>query len=176
MVPHRLALAACALLAAPAFAAIAPPAVGSAALLPPPGEAPDFVLAASGVQIYECRPLTGPSDFAWSLVASDATLSDGPRSVGRWVAPNQWESLSDRSSVSGVLRSMVPAGGGDLPWALLRAVPAGETGLFAGVTSIQRVNTAGGAPPAGGCDAIHAGEEARVPFTADLYFYKRATG
>jgi len=24
-----------------------------------------------------------------------------------------------------------------------------------------------------GCDASHAGTEARVPFTADYYFYKR---
>jgi hypothetical protein len=49
--------------------------------------------------------------------------------------------------------------------------------MFAGVSSIQRVNTAGGAPPRGACDDTHVGDEARVAFTADYYFYKpRAAG
>ena len=45
--------------------------------------------------------------------------------------------------------------------------------MFAGVTSIQRVNTNGGIAPATGCDDSHAGNEARVAFSADYYFYKR---
>jgi hypothetical protein len=35
--------------------------------------------------------------------------------------------------------------------------------MFAEITSIQRVNTAGGAVPAQACDTDHAGEESRVP-------------
>ena len=42
------------------------------------------------------------------------------------------------------------------------------------MTSIQRVNTRGGAAPVGGCDETHVGTEARVDFSADYYFYKRA--
>jgi hypothetical protein len=45
--------------------------------------------------------------------------------------------------------------------------------MFAGVTSIQRVNTTGGVAPPGGCSAANAGAESRVPFTAQYYFYKR---
>jgi hypothetical protein len=86
---------------------------------------------------------------------------------------NLWESLSDRSSVSGVLRATQASGGGNLPWAYLRAVPTSEDGMFAGVTSIQRVDTRGGAAPANGCGADTIGQEARVPFTAEYYFYKR---
>jgi hypothetical protein len=41
------------------------------------------------------------------------------------------------------------------------------------VTSIQRVRTAGGAAPAAGCDAARVGEEVRVAFSAEYYFYKR---
>ena len=48
-------------------------------------------------------------------------------------------------------------------------------GLFAGVTSFQRVNTNGGAPPRAGCDADHGGAEARQNFTADYYFYRKRT-
>ncbi|HET9470850.1 MAG TPA: DUF3455 domain-containing protein, partial [Usitatibacter sp.] len=87
--------------------------------------------------------------------------------------PNHWESLDDRSSVTGIPRRMQAAGGGNIPWELLGAMPAGEDGMFAGVTSIQRVNTRGGAAPATACDDAHVGEEARSAFTADYYFYKR---
>jgi hypothetical protein len=60
----------------------------------------------------------------------------------------------------------------NLPWVLMRAQPLAETGLFAGVTSIQRVNTLGGATPTSGCGADNVGDEARVAYRADYYFYK----
>ena len=37
---------------------------------------------------------------------------------------------------------------------------------------ILRVDTHGGVAPAPGCDAAHAGEEARVPYTATYLFLK----
>jgi hypothetical protein len=46
-------------------------------------------------------------------------------------------------------------------------------GRFAGVTSIQRVATRGGAEPATPCDMSRSGQEARVNYTADYYFYKQ---
>ena len=46
--------------------------------------------------------------------------------------------------------------------------------MFAGVTSIQRVNTDGGAAPTRGCGPDNVGAEARVAYRADYYFYKRA--
>jgi len=68
---------------------------------------------------------------------------------------------------------MQAAGGDNIPWELLGAMPAGEAGMFAGVTSIQRVNTRGGGVPTAACDDTRVGEEARSAFTADYYFYKR---
>jgi hypothetical protein len=110
-------------------------------------------------------------------VAPDATLYDGPASVARMASPRHWESLYDLSSVSGIPLRLQSAGSGNLPWELMRAVPVGDSGIFAGVSSIQRVNTEGGAPPRDGCDATHLGDEARVAFSADYYFYKpRAAG
>ena len=46
----------------------------------------------------------------------------------------------------------------------------------ANVTSIQRLATHGGVEPAQPCDAANAGNEARVRYTADYYFYKRKQG
>jgi len=39
------------------------------------------------------------------------------------------------------------------------------------VTGIQRIDTAGGKAPAGGCDGANAVKEIRVPYTAIYYFY-----
>ena len=171
----RFALSAlAALLALPVAAAVSEPPGLSTVIRAAPSEAPDFMLSASGVQIFECRPsLSQSSAFGWSFIAPDATLYDGGRSVGRHATANHWESTVDRTSVSGIARASQPAGANNLPWLLMRAVPAGEGGMFAGVTSIQRVNTVGGVAPAAGCGADNVGEEARVAFSADYYFYKR---
>lgn len=159
-------------LALPAVAAIAEPAVAPL-LRPVPGEAPAFMLTANGVEVYECTPVPDdPSAYSWFIVAPDATLSDGTGPVARLASPDQWESLQDRSSVSGVPLRMQEAGAGNMPWELLHALPEANTGMFAGVTSIQRVHTRGGAAPAAGCDESHVGDQARVAFTADYYFYK----
>jgi hypothetical protein len=48
--------------------------------------------------------------------------------------------------------------------------------VFAQVPSIQRVQTKGGQPPAAaGCDSSKLGTEAKMPYTADYYFYAPAT-
>jgi len=165
-------------LAVPALAAIAEPAGVAPPLRVLPDEAPAFVLTADGVQVYQCQAVPADSNaYAWFLVAPDATLSDGTGTVARLASPDHWNSLHDLSGVSAVPLRMQPAGSANLPWELLHAVPDGSPGMFAGVTSIQRVNTRGGAAPTAGCDETHVGDEARVAFTADYYFYKStATG
>lgn len=165
------ALVVCCLAALPAAAVLEPGGIAPA-LRALPGEEPAFALRADGAQIYQCLPVA-TGGYAWALQAPDATLYDGTHGVARFASPNHWESLDDRSSVSGIPRRMQPAGAGNMPWEILGAIPAGENGMFAGVTSIQRVNTRGGAAPAGGCDDTHVGDEARAAFTADYYFYKR---
>jgi hypothetical protein len=159
-------------LALPAAAAVAPPSVAYP-LRVLPGEEPAFSLTADGVQVYACQQVPGdPNAYAWFVQAPDATLYDGSASMATLKSPNHFQSLRDLSGVSAVPLRLQAAGAANLPWELLHAVPEGDTGLFANVTSIQRVNTQGGAPPTGGCDDTHVGEEARVAFTADYYFYK----
>ncbi|HSW82379.1 MAG TPA: DUF3455 domain-containing protein, partial [Usitatibacter sp.] len=148
---NRSLLLAAALAALPA-AAITEPGGIAASLRVPASEAPAFVLNGNGVYIYQCRQaISDPNTYVWAFVVPDATLYDGSHSVARHATIGLFESLSDRSSVSGVVRSSQPAGGANLPWVLIRAQPIGESGLFANVSSIQRVNTAGGAAPSSGC-------------------------
>ena len=168
--PIVILLAAAAL---PAAAAISRPAGVAPALSPPAAVEPAFALTASGVQIWQCNAL-GADGWGWTYVAPDATLYEGSRSIATHKVPDLWESLSDRSSVTAVPRANQAAGTGNLSWQLMQAAPLNATGMFAGVTHIQRVNTQGGVPPATGCGAANVGAENRVPFRADYYFYKRA--
>jgi hypothetical protein len=75
--------------------------------------------------------------------------------------------------VKGAVRERQDGGAGNIPWLLLAGTPSEGVGRFAGVTSIQRVATRGGAEPTTPCDASKSGQEARVNYTADYYFYKR---
>jgi hypothetical protein len=158
----------------PVLAAVAEPPGISTALRPSADEQADFVLAAQGVQIYACRPKANEgNEFAWVFVAPEATLTEGGATVGRHFGGPTWEVSSDRSSVKGVLRQRQDGGAGNIPWLLLSGTPTEGQGRFAGVTSIQRVATKGGVEPTEACDSSKSGQEARVPYTADYYFYKR---
>jgi hypothetical protein len=53
----------------------------------------------------------------------------------------------------------------------LRAKSNEGAGAFASVKYIQRLDTVGGIAPSAGCDAAHAGAEARVDYSANYDFY-----
>ena len=162
------------LAAMPALSAVPEPAGLARGLRAGADEEAAFVLSANGTHLFQCNSsLDPPNVYAWSFVAPDATLFEGSRPAGRHRAVGQFESDSDRTSVFGVIRATQPGGSDNLPWAAMRAVPTGDSGMFAGVTTIQRVNTSGGVAPSTGCTAATIGNETRVNFSADYYFYKR---
>ena len=168
---------------APACLAAALAATPALALLEPQGIAPGlrapanenaaFMLSGNGVMVYQCKAtLANPNAYAWYFVTPDATLYEGSHEIARMATPNLMESLDDGSSISGIVRA-AEASPGALPWTLSQAQSLGETGIFANVSSMQRVNTRGGLPPASGCNADNDGAESRVAFNADYYFYRR---
>jgi hypothetical protein len=137
------------------------------------GETLKMVVPAKGVQIYECRSRKDqPAAFEWAFVAPEAELYDarGNR-IGRHYAGPHWES-NDGSRIVGTLKERADAPeAGAIPWLLLSAKSVGVPGAFSSMTSIQRVNTAGGIAPASGCSSTTAGAKARVAYTADYYFF-----
>ena len=157
----------------PVLAEIAEPA-GIAAQLRPDNEKAAFVLKAAGFQVYTCKASPDGYEHKWTLVAPDATLSEDGAVVGRHFAGPTWESTVDGSSVKGSAKARQDGGAGNIPWLWLPTISIGKPGRFADVSSVLRVATQGGVEPAGGCDAAHAGQEAKVPYTADYYFYKRS--
>src|SRR5262249_49874100 len=80
-----------------------------------------------------------------------------------------WESASG-SRVVGARVAGATADPNAIDWLLLRAVSSEGPGIFDGVTYIQRVNTVGGKAPTAPGDYV--GEEVRVPYAAEYFFYR----
>lgn len=142
-------------------------------LKPAPTESLSFAAHARGVQIYECRPKKeDATQYEWVLKGPEADLFDDQgRKIGRHYAGPAWES-TDGSKVVGEVKGREPSPAPDaIPWLLLVAKTHEGNGVFSHVSSVQRVETAGGKAPAGNCDASTAAKELRVPYTATYYFY-----
>jgi hypothetical protein len=127
-----------------------------------------------GVQIYTCGPSKeDPQQFVWNLTAPEASLFDaGGRRLGKHYAGPTWEA-NDGSKIAGVVKAHVdsPAKSA-IPWLLLTTKSTSSPGTFAKVRSVQRLHTVAGIAPSMRCDAGVAGHTARVPYTADYYFYE----
>jgi hypothetical protein len=125
---------------------------------------------AKGDQVYTCQE--GVTQFAWTLKAPDAQLFDKDgKPFGKHFAGPSWEA-SDGSRVTGKAVANAPSPEADsIPWLLVNIVGHDGSGVLSPATTIQRINTKGGKAPASGCDTAHAGQEVRVPYSADYVFY-----
>ena len=145
-------------------------------LTPPASAVLLFELRARGVQIYTCKAKPeDPAAFVWTFKAPQADLfNDRGEVVGSHFAGPTWQS-QDGSSVKGAVVARVDAPSKKaIPWLLLEATSHTGDGVFSTITYIQRLATKGGVAPNQGCDATHAGEEARVPYKATYAFYNPA--
>ena len=136
------------------------------ALRPPAGSALAAHVYATGVQIYRW---TGT---AWTFVAPEAVLyadTGGRDRVGRHFAGPTWESVGGSTVVGGAARRCTPDSTA-IPWLSLTGISADRPGIFRRVTFIQRTHTAGGLAPS--TPGSVAGQEARVPYTAEYLFYR----
>jgi hypothetical protein len=148
--------------ALPLAAAASPDALPTA---PPADARLALLLAARGVQIYECR------EQAWTLVGPEAVLHDAQdRVVGTHGVGPSWQ-LTDGSRVGGNIQASFDAPGGrEVPWLLLTAqAEPSAPGSLSGIRYIQRLNTRGGLAPAGAC--VNQ-QSARVAYTADYLFFR----
>jgi Protein of unknown function (DUF3455) len=137
----------------------------------PPAEEVVLVAHASGSQIYNCELANGA--YAWKLKAPDAELRDSQGVViGHHFAGPTWKH-NDGSGVTGKMAAKVNSPDKDsIPWLLLTATGHSGNGVLSRVTTIQRIQTAGGQPPAAAeCNSSKQGTEARSTYTADYYFY-----
>lgn len=132
----------------------------------PPGNEVAFHAYALGVQIYKWN------GSSWDFVAPMANLfadANYQGKVGTHYAGPTWQSNSGSNVVARRLTGCVPDPT-TIPWLKLQAVSTEGPGIFSQVTYIQRVNTAGGQAPT--TPGAFIGAEARVPYTAEYYFYR----
>src|SRR5271157_1497237 len=144
------------------------------AIQAPGGEEVVLVAHATGAQIYTCQA-AADGKFAWTLKAPEADLHDrNDKVIGQHSAGPSWK-LKDGSEVTGKAVAHVDSLDGEsIPWLLVKVVSHSGNGQLASVTTIQRVHTHGGQPPADGCDAAHRGAETKSTYSADYYFYAPA--
>jgi hypothetical protein len=143
------------------------PEVPDAALVVPAGNKVHFHGFGVGVQVYTWN------GTSWGSAVPEATLFDGNGVVATHFAGPTWESNSG-SQVVGALppQAVVTVDPDAIPWLRLQAVEESThgPGIFANTTYIQRVNTTGGKAPS--TDGAFVGQVARVPYTADYFFYR----
>jgi len=155
---------------------------GSAAAVPdvpapirvPPGTKLVEKFHATGAQVYGCAAADGK--YSWTLKRPDAKLTDAKgKEAGKHGAGPSW-TATDGSAVTGAKVAQADAPAPDaIPWLLLRATSTSGKGQLSQVTFIQRLATKGGKAPPTGCDAAHNGNELRVDYSADYYFYSGGT-
>jgi hypothetical protein len=134
-----------------------------------PGETVILTVHAQGAQLYECKAGTDGKS-AWAFREPIATLMVDGKTVGRHYAGPNWEH-SDGSAVVGKAAGSVPGAMlSDIPWLKLEVISRRGSGVLAGVTTVQRINTRGGMPQ-GACDK--AGAFANVPYSADYVFLRK---
>jgi hypothetical protein len=141
----------------------------------PAGEKLILRAHASGSQIYVCgQGADGKSQ--WTLKGPQADLHDRKGAViGHHYVGPAWKH-NDGSEVTGKAVAKVDSPDPkSIPWLLLTASSHSGDGVFAHVTSVQRIHTKGGQPPAAtDCDASKVNAEAKSGYTADYYFYAPA--
>ncbi|QCP52314.1 DUF3455 domain-containing protein [Trinickia violacea] len=142
------------------------------------------VMTTHGDETYLCRRV--PSDanateaaaastqLLWTQSGSEATLVDTSGTSAGTVAPNHYFLAYDGSYVivNPAGESQVSANA--LTWARFTtryiATPRPREGRFADVSSIQRIDTAGGLPPQPDCDL--EGAHLLVPYSATYMIYR----
>ena len=152
------------LVSAPAAETPVPDAIAA------PGETVVLTVHALGAQVYECKAGTD-GKTAWAFREPIATLMADGKTVGRHSAGPNWEH-SDGSAVVGKAAANAPgATPGDIPWLKLEVISHRGSGILAGVTTVQRINTSGGMLQ-GACDK--AGTFGNVPYSADYVFLRKS--
>ncbi|MFD9284264.1 DUF3455 domain-containing protein [Streptomyces mirabilis] len=139
-----------------------------AALKVPDGNRLTGVFSAAGVQTYTC------ADGAWKLLEPAATLWAKNDRSHRPLALHSrgpvWVSTVDGSAVNAAAIANSPKTG-TIPELLLQSTATRGTGVFAGVSYVQRLDTHGGVAPTTACTGT---TQISVRYSATYAFYKPA--
>src|SRR5262249_9266839 len=134
-----------------------------------PGESVVETFHAEGAQVYECKA-GADGKLAWAFREPiDTLLADG-KPVGRHYAGPSWEHMDGSAVVGKAVGNTPGKSAADIPWLKLEVTAQRGNGTLSGVTTVQRINTAGGVH-SGACDK--AGTFHSAPYAADYVFLKK---
>ena len=154
------------------LAAMAGPAIAADPLpeaIAAPGETVVLSVHAEGAQVYECKA-AADGKLAWAFREPIATLLSEGKTVGRHYAGPNWEHIDSSAVVGKAVGNAPGATANDIPWLKLTVTSGRGTGILSGVTTVQRINTAGGKLE-GDCDK--AGTWRNAPYSADYVFLRK---
>ena len=134
-----------------------------------PDETVVLTLHAEGAQIYECKA-GADGKLGWAFREPIAALLLDGKTVGRHYAGPNWEHMDGSAVVAKVAANAPGATPRDIPLLKLEVVSSRGSGALSGVTTVQRINTAGGRHE-GACDK--AGTFHSAPYAADYVFLKK---
>jgi hypothetical protein len=125
---------------------------------------------AEGVQIYACE--AKDQGFAWTFKSPQAALFDGDgRQIVDHFAGPSWKAEDGTTVVGEVVAKSDSPKPDAIAWLLLRIKSREGSGPLAKTGFVRRIDTTGGMPPVAGCDAGHAGQAARMRYSAVYEFY-----
>jgi hypothetical protein len=136
-----------------------------------PGETAVVTLHAEGAQVYECKA-GSDGKLAWAFREPIATLVVDGKTVGRHYAGPNWEHADGSAVVAKAVGNVPGKSAGDIPWLKLEVTAHRGSGALSGVTTVQRINTAGGVH-AGACDK--AGAFHSAPYAAEYVFLRKGS-
>jgi len=119
-----------------------------------------------GVQIYTWN------GTSWGTAVPEAILFHAEGVVAIHFGGPTWQSNGGSTVVGALPPKAVTVDPNAIPWLRLSAKSPEGPGIFADTTFIQRVNTTGGKAPS--TDGAFVGQVARVPYTADYFFYRQS--
>jgi Protein of unknown function (DUF3455) len=136
-----------------------------------PGETAVVTLHAEGAQVYECKA-GSDGKLAWAFREPIATLVLDGKTVGRHYAGPNWEHMDGSAVVGKAVGNAPGKSASDIPWLKLEVTAHRGSGAFSGVSTVQRINTAGGVLT-GACDK--AGAFHSAPYAADYVFLRKGS-
>src|SRR5437773_3599203 len=135
-----------------------------------PGEAVVLSVHAEGAQVYECKAASD-GKLAWAFREPIATLLLDGKTVGRHYTGPNWEHIDSSAVVGKAVGNAPGATPNDIPWLKLTVTSGRGTGILSGVTTVQRINTAGGKIE-GECEK--PGSYRNAPYSADYVFLRKS--
>jgi len=136
-----------------------------------PGETAVVTLHAEGAQVYECKA-GSDGKLAWAFREPIATLVLDGKTVGRHYAGPNWEHIDGSAVVGKAVGNAPGKSASDIPWLKLEVTAHRGNGALSGVSTVQRINTAGGVLT-GTCDK--AGAFHSAPYAADYVFLRKGS-